>query len=150
MRLRAALSLENRRRAIAVVALAGLFLSLYLFLYALGFYGQLACGPGGGCDRVQASEWSRFLGFPVAGWGVGWYAAVFAVSMLGIRPQTAGATWLPKLLILLALGGVAFTVYLTALELWVIHAICRWCVGSAALALAIFALTLPEFRTLRR
>jgi uncharacterized membrane protein len=33
---------------------------------------------------------------------------------------------------------VAFTVYLTYIELFVIHAICRWCVGSAVIILAIF------------
>ena len=41
---------------------------------------------------------------------------------------------------LLALSalGLAFTIYLTYLELFVIHAICRWCVASAVLICAIF------------
>ena len=140
----------NRRRGIALLALAGVFLSTYLFLYALGYYGALACGAGGGCDLVQGSQWARFLGFPVAGWGVGWYAAVFCVSMLGTRDGIGAATWIPRILAVLAVGGLAFTIYLTALEIWVIHAICRWCVGSAAITLAIFLLTLPEFRALTR
>lgn len=139
----------NRRRGIALLALAGAFLSTYLFLYALGYYGELVCGAGG-CDLVQGSRWARFLGFPVAGWGVGWYVAVFGVSMLGTRDGIGGAGWVPRLLALLALGGLAFTIYLTALELWVIHAICRWCVGSAAITLGIFLLTLPEFRVFFR
>jgi uncharacterized membrane protein len=140
----------NRRRGIALLALAGLFLSTYLFLYALGYYGELACGAGGGCDLVQGSRWARFLGFPVAGWGVGWYVAVFGVSMLGTRDGIGAALWIPRALAVLALGGLAFTIYLTALELWVIHAICRWCVGSAAITLGIFLLTLPDFRALLR
>ncbi|WP_419950751.1 vitamin K epoxide reductase family protein [Candidatus Palauibacter sp.] len=140
----------NRRRGIALLALAGFFLSTYLFLYALGYYGELACGAGGGCDLVQGSRWARFLGFPVAGWGVGWYVAVFAAAMLGTRDGLGAAAWIPRMLAILTLGGLAFSIYLTALELWVIHAICRWCVGSAVITVAIFLLALPEFRALRR
>ena len=140
----------NRRRGIALLALAGFFLSAYLFLYALGYYGELACGAGGSCDLVQGSRWAVFLGFPVAGWGVGWYAAVFGVAILGTRAGVGGARWIPGALALLAVGGLGFSIYLTALELWVIHAICRWCVASAALTVAIFLLTLPEFRALSR
>ncbi|WP_419167443.1 vitamin K epoxide reductase family protein [Candidatus Palauibacter sp.] len=140
----------NRRRGIALLALAGCFLSTYLFLYALGYYGELACGAGGGCDLVQGSRWARFLGFPVAGWGVGWYAAVFAVSILGTRDGAGAARWISRVLAVLALGGLGFSIYLTALELWVIHAICRWCVGSAVITVAIFLLALPEFRAFFR
>ena len=140
----------NRRRGIALLALAGFFLSTYLFLYALGYYGELACGAGGGCDLVQGSRWARFLGFPVAGWGVGWYVAVFAAAMLGTRDGAGESIWIPRALAILALGGLAFSIYLTALELWVIHAICRWCVGSAVITVAIFLLSLPEFRAFRR
>ncbi len=141
------MSLETRRKAIALVALAGLFVSLYLFLYALGFYGSLACGAGGGCDVVQTSSWARFLGFPVAGWGLAWYAAVFAVGLLGVQPRFADVAWPGRTLFLLAAGGLAFTIYLTALEIFVIHAICRWCVGSAVLTAIIFGLSIPELRT---
>lgn len=140
----------NRRRGIALLALAGFFLSTYLFLYALGYYGELVCGAGGGCDLVQGSRWARFLGFPVAGWGVGWYAAVFGASILGTREGAGSAGWIPAALAVLAAGGLAFSIYLTALELWVIHAICRWCVGSAVITIGIFLLALPEFRALRR
>ena len=139
----------NRRRGIALLALVGTFLSVYLFLYALGYYGELVCGAGGSCDLVQGSPWARFLGFPVAGWGVGWYVAVFGVSMLGTRDGIGAARWISPALVVLALGGLAFTIYLTALEIWVIHAICRWCVGSAVITLLIFLLTLPEFRGVR-
>ena len=99
---------------------------------------------------MQGSRWARFLGFPVAGWGVGWYVAVFAVSILGTRDGAGPARWISRILAVLALGGLGFTIYLTALELWVIHAICRWCVGSAAITVAIFLLTLPEFRAFSR
>ena len=42
--------------------------------------------------------------------------------------------------------GVVFTLYLTYLELFVIHAICRWCVASGAIILAIFGVALLDQR----
>lgn len=144
------MSPRARRRGIVLVALIGVFISAYLYLYAIGYYGALACGPGGGCDVVQASSYSRFLGFPVAGWGLGWYVAVLLVAGLGAETELSGKRWVSAALLGLAAGGLAFSVYLTALELWVIRAICRWCVASAILTLLIFAMALPEVRGLRR
>lgn len=51
---------------------------------------------------------------------------------------------LPTLTFALALGGVVYSLYLTYLELAVIHAICIWCVTSAAIVTALFVLTLPD------
>ena len=143
------MSALNRRRAIALTALAGLFLATYMFLHALGFYGALVCGGSGGCSAVQASTYARFLGFSVAGWGVGWYAAVLFVSLAAVLGGQGGKWWVSLGLVVLSTGGVLFTAYLKALELWVIHAICRWCVGSAILAAIIFLLSLPEWRRVR-
>jgi uncharacterized membrane protein len=139
------MSPASRRQAVAVLALAGIFLSVYLLLHRLGAYGGggLLCGPGGGCDVVQSSRWAVFLGLPVAGWGVGWYVAVFAMAMVGVHAGRAAARWPDRLLLVLAGGGLLFTGYLTYLELFVIEAICRWCVASAVLVIAIFALALP-------
>lgn len=134
------------RMAVAALALAGSFVSLYLFLYKLGFYGQLACGAGGACDVVQASRWADFLGVPVAGWGVGWYAAVFGVAMAGLQPRFRDEAWTRRALAILAAAGVAFTLYLTWVELFVLEAICRWCVGSAVLVAAIAGLVAWERR----
>ncbi|MFQ5745665.1 MAG: vitamin K epoxide reductase family protein [Gemmatimonadota bacterium] len=136
-----------RLRAAAILAVAGLFLSLYLLLYKLGFYGELICGDSGSCDYVQSSSYAYFLGIPIAGWGAAWYAAVLSAALLrlgsgGVTGKTAG-----PVLGGLAAAGLGFSVYLTAVELFVLHAICRWCVGSAALTVAIFVLVAPWRRT---
>ena len=46
----------------------------------------------------------------------------------------------------LATAGFAFTLYLTSLELLVLHAICRWCIASAAIMTAIWVLALTGLR----
>lgn len=132
------------RMAVSVLALAGIFVSLYLLLYKLGVYGQLACGAGGSCDVVQASRWAQFLGVPVAGLGVGWYAAVLGVALAGLQPGLRDRPWTGRILVLLAAAGLAFTLYLTGIELFVLEAICRWCVVSAVLVAAIAGLVAWE------
>ncbi len=131
-----------KRMAIAVLALVGLLMSVYLLLYKLGFYGELVCGTGA-CEAVQTSEHAILLGLPVAGWGVAWYAAVFVLAFLSVQQAYQEATWPARLIFLLAAGGVAFSGYLTYLELFVINAICRWCVASADVTLLIYLLAGP-------
>lgn len=133
------------RMGAALMSLVGVFVSAYLYLYKIGRIGTLACGTGG-CEAVQTSEWSRFLGVEVALIGLVGYALLFAVGLIALRPTLARERWPAALLAGLAGGGVLFTLYLTYLELFVIHAICRWCVGSAAIILSILILALLALR----
>ena len=133
------------RQAIALLALVGLFIALYLWLHALGFGGPLKCGTGG-CDTVQASPYAVFLGVPVAFYGVVGYLALLVVSLIALRPAALGDRRWSRLLVVLSSVGVLFTVYLTYLELFVIHAICRWCVGSAVIITAIWIVALIGVR----
>jgi uncharacterized membrane protein len=134
-------SAADRYRGVALLALVGLFISVYLLLYHMGFYGVLACGAGS-CDVVQASKYADFLGVPVPAWGVAWYGTVFVLALVLQSGAAVGGPW-ARLLDLAALGGLGFSVYLTAVELFVIHAVCLWCVVSALLATGIFLLTAP-------
>ena len=130
---------------VAGLCLAGLFVSAYLYLYKLGMIGTLACGTGG-CETVQLSPQSRFLGVDVALIGVVGYAMLLLLALLALQPRFAGPM-LPSRLLALGSGiGVLFSGYLTWLELFVIHAICRWCVASAVLITAIFLLSLRALR----
>jgi uncharacterized membrane protein len=135
----------RRRQAIAVLALAGLVVSLYLWLHKLGLIGVLQCGTGG-CDTVQASPYADFLGLPVALYGVVGYAGLFVVSLVAVRQRAAPRRRLDAALAILASLGFVFTLYLTALELFVIHASCRWCLGSAAIITMIAVLSLSSVR----
>lgn len=134
------------RQAIALLALVGLFVALYLWLHALGFGGPIKCGTGG-CDTVQTSPWAVFLGLPVAFYGVVGYLAIFVVALVALRPAALSERKWSVVLAGLATVGVLFTAYLTYLELFVIHAICRWCVGSAVIITAIWIVSLRSLRT---
>jgi len=135
----------NRRMVIALIALIGVFVSLYLTLYKLGYIGTLVCGTGS-CELVQLSKWGTFLGLPVAAWGVGYYGAVFVLAMVSTQERFESSRRLTGALALVTGWGVVFTIWLTYLELFVIHAICRWCVGSAVMTVLLFGLAMAEWR----
>jgi uncharacterized membrane protein len=129
------------RMGAALMSLIGLFVSVYLYLYKIGRIGTLACGSGA-CEAVQTSPWSRFAGVEVALIGVVGYGLLLALALLALQPGLATRRWPADLLAALAAAGVLFTVYLTWLELFVIHAVCRWCLGSAAIIVSVLILAL--------
>jgi uncharacterized membrane protein len=139
----------TKRQAIALLALAGLFISIYLYLYKIGKIGTIACGTGG-CETVQLSPQSRFLGVEVALIGILGYLVLLALGTLSTLPAYAGNSWPVRALALLSTGALAFTLYLKGLELFVIHAICRWCVASAVIIAIIFGLSVAIWREERR
>ncbi len=129
------------RMGAALLSLVGLFISAYLYLYKIGRIGSLACGTGE-CETVQASVWSRFAGVEVALIGVVGYAGLVLLSLASLQPGLSERRWPTNLLAWLSGVGVLFSLYLTYLELFVIHAICRWCVGSAVIITGVFVLAL--------
>lgn len=130
---------------IAALALIGVFVATYLTLYKLGVIGELTCSVQG-CETVNSSRWATFLGFPVAAWGVAFYAAMFVVALIGTSGDYEGEKNISQALTLMSGVGVLFSAWLTYLELFVIHAICIWCVISAVIVTAIFILSLRDLR----
>lgn len=125
---------EAPRRDLSVAALsaAGLVLAGHLAYAKLAGGSALFCEAGSGCDVVQASRYAVFLGLPTALWGAGLYAAIGGIALSGLDARR----WLAAFL--LAVAGASFSAYLTFLELFVIRAVCVYCVASAVIAVALF------------
>ncbi len=88
-----------------------------------------------GCNTVATSQYSYFLGRPVAEYGVIFYAVLFILAALEIVA--------PRLILRRALQGLSFlgllaSMYLTATEIFIIKALCIYCLASAGIALLIF------------
>jgi uncharacterized membrane protein len=130
----------------SILALVGLMIGIYLTLYKYGVIGALSCAVGS-CETVQLSKWSIFLGLPVAVWGAAYYALVFALTIAGVQPRFAESRGLGVGLVLLTGWGAVFSTWLTYLEARVINAWCQWCVISAVIALALFALAVADWRS---
>lgn len=134
-----------RRMAIAALSLIGAFVAAYLMLYKIGAIGHLACGLGS-CERVNISRWATFLGAPVAAWGVAFYVAMLVVAVAGTSPAWIGRREISIVLTAMSAIGVAFSAWLTYLELYVIGAVCRYCVVSAVIVTLILLVSIADLR----
>ena len=139
----------TRRMGLAVVALCGVLLAAYLTLHHFGIIGTLACGTGS-CEKVQTSRWATFLGVHVAIWGLVYYVLLFAVSLAAVHERYTDDRRFSLALLGLTGWGVLFTGWLIWLELFRIHAICRWCMGSAAIVAMLFVIALLDYRAQAR
>jgi uncharacterized membrane protein len=133
---------------VAALALAGIFISIYLTLYKLDVIGELSCSIGS-CETVNTSRWSIFLGLPVAAWGLLFYLDVFIIALLGTTARFEYEPVISLVLVAEAAVGVLFSAWLTYLELAVIHAICIWCVTSAVIVLVILLVSVADLKEVR-
>lgn len=132
-----------RRRWITLLAAVGMGVSGYLtYIHFSGV--PIFCGGSSSCEVVNASRYA-FLGpIPIALLGLGMYAAIALLSLIATR---ADRIWPDQLIFGLSLAGVLYSLYLTYIELFVLHAVCGWCATSAAAILLIFILVLPRRAT---
>jgi uncharacterized membrane protein len=125
--------------AIGVVALVGLGIASYLtYVHYAGLHPL--CLASGGCEKVQSSHWSKLGGIPVATIGLVGYVAILVLLFVPGEAGLAGTA-------LVALVGFGFSLYLTYVELFRIHAVCQWCVASAILMTVLAALSVVRLMT---
>jgi uncharacterized membrane protein len=110
------------RLAAGLVALAGLAVAGYL-TWAHFDDAALVCVAGEGCETVQESEYAEIAGIPVAALGMVAYALVLGLVAWDSPSARLGAA-------MLAFVGLAFSLYLLALQLFVIDAVCVWCLAN--------------------
>lgn len=119
------MSERTLRNLLVLVSAAGLGISAYLTWTHLWGLAPVCVGGGGSCETVQTSRYSEIVGVPVAALGLLAYATLLlSVLFRGERAALFG--------LFVALVGTLFSAYLTYLELFVIGAVCQWCVASAA------------------
>jgi uncharacterized membrane protein len=130
---------------IAVLALVGILIALYLTLYKVGVVGSLSCSVGS-CETVNTSKWAMFLGLPVAAWGLLAYLLIFALALAGTLEKYAASRAISWSIFGITAWSVAFSAWLTYVELFIIHAICIWCVTSAVILVAILGVSIVDVR----
>ena len=93
----------------------------------------LVCVAGGGCETVQQSAYATIAGIPVALLGLISYSVVCALIVWDSPAARLAAA-------MIAFVGLAFSLYLVALQLFVIDAVCAWCVVNDVLVAPLLAL----------
>lgn len=110
------------RVAAGLVALAGVGIAAYL-TWAHFADSSVLCVAGGGCETVQESEYAEIAGIPVAVLGLGSYVTILGLVVW----DSAGARLAAASL---AFVGFLFSMYLLVLQLFVIDAVCIWCMAN--------------------
>jgi uncharacterized membrane protein len=129
--------------AIPVLAVIGLGASLYL-TYVEITHTQALCGPVGDCNTVQSSPYAKLFGvIPIGVVGALGYIAILVAWLWRRFRSDALSKVAGPIMFGGALFGTLFSVYLTYLELFVIHAVCIWCLSSAVIITALMLLSLP-------
>lgn len=135
----------DRLRPVAMLlAVLGIAIAGYLtYVHYAGI--PPVCTGGGGCEKVQGSEYSEIVGVPVALLGLLGYIGI--LSLLALWRGENGRL----AVLIVAWGGLAFSGYLQFRSLVTVDATCVWCLGSAITMLLItlvvtarFVLTPPE------
>jgi uncharacterized membrane protein len=128
------------RRVIAAIAAVGIGVASYIAIADASRGAPVCLAGGGGCETVASSSYSHILGINVADFGIVGYLLILATALTrGDLGRFGG--------FVLSLVGFGFSIYLTYLELFRIHAICQWCVGSAVLMTALFVLNATRLIT---
>lgn len=131
---------------------------LYIFILILGFIGFAdatyltathfmdappGCGESGGCQTVTTSQYSTMFGIPVALFGVLFYLSMIFLSLLWLDQAPA---MISRVLPLLSLPGFLFSCWFVYVMLFILEAICWYCMGSAASSTLIFGSSLLIWR----
>jgi uncharacterized membrane protein len=117
------------RTVLLVLAVLGTLISAYLTWTHFAGLTPVCTGSGEGCQTVQSSRYASVLGIPVAFLGLIAYGGlIFSTALWRETGIYLG--------LLISLVGTLFSAYLTYLEIFVIGALCQWCLASAAIMLA--------------
>jgi uncharacterized membrane protein len=128
------------RGAAGVVALAGAVVAGYL-TWVHYDDAALVCVAGGGCETVQQSAYAEIAGIPVALLGLVSYTVVFGLVVRDTASARLAAA-------MIGVVGLLFSLYLLAVQLFVIDAVCVWCLANdVVIAPALVALTALRLRS---
>lgn len=131
---------ERALPLIPILSIVGLGVALYLtYVETQGV--AAVCGPVGDCNAVQSSPFAKLFGFlPVGLLGAVGYVAILLSWGAGRLSHGMVGRLAALALFVMALFGVLFSIYLTYLELYVIRAVCAWCLTSAVVMAIMLAL----------
>jgi len=87
------------------------------------------------CGKVLKSSYAEWRGIPVAVFGMTHYFLILGLSSVLLQRHRSKIGWW---LLVQAGLGLIFSVYFVLLQLFVLHALCLYCMASALISTAIF------------
>ncbi len=104
--------------------------------------GPVPCSITGGCEMVMTSRWAAVAGVPTAAFGAAYYLATFflTIAYLDLRKP-----WALTVLLALTAVGLAVSLALLYLMVFVIGSYCQYCLLSDIITLLLFVSALAAF-----
>ena len=139
---------EWQTRLIQLLAVPGILLAYYLLLFHNGDLMAACTGNGwDDCGLVSGPDapYSSIGPVPVALIGLLGYVFIFLLTWIKDWWPLID-DYLPELMVGVTGLAFLFSLGLTALELFVIHAVCRYCVVSAVIVTIMFGLAISYLR----
>ena len=131
-------------RVIFFLSILGVLIALYVTQSFVRKTGIVCLNTG--CEQVRKNPASYIFGIPVPVFGFIGYSFI---AILAFLRTTTNYELRTKLLLTWMLGistfGVLFVSWFTYTELYIIQAVCTWCVVSAINMVFIFILTLYTY-----
>lgn len=127
-----------------MLVLIGTFISGYLSYTKLADV-STQCIEGGAfnCDLVQSSSYSRMFGIPVPYLGLATYLAIGILILLEDR-----IAFLRDYGIMIEFGLILFaflfSAWLAYVQVFVLEALCIWCLAHEVTMTALFLVTIPR------
>lgn len=131
------------RLVLLLLVLAGLFISLFLFIAHIRNYTDLsyssfcAISKAINCDTVAQSPWSVFLGIPLSLWGLISYLFLLVVSVFSLFIDDRDRRLLP-LFLLISFVSSFVSIYLSFISAYKIKSYCIMCILIYAINFLIF------------
>ena len=124
-----------------LISIIGLFDSIYLTWIKLT-HNEASCIKGvGDCFSVNTSKWSEWNGIPIALIGAVGFFTILLILLLELRIEVIKSN-APLIIFGLTLVGVVYSAFLTYLEIFIIKALCPFCLLSATMMLVLFMITI--------
>ena len=136
--------MNRKLMTIAALSVVGVGISIYLLMVHWAIIGQAICLGVGDCEYVNTSRYSELFGIPVALLGGLTYITFIALCVLIWRELAEAYSRLA--LFFVAVIGFLFSMYLTYVEVAILHEICPWCVFSAIIVTIITVLSFLGLR----
>jgi uncharacterized membrane protein len=131
----------KKLRILAIVtAVIGLAVSTYLSVVKLTNKNVLCFAGADDCNIVNSSSYSMWRGIPVAILGAAGYILILTILLIMNKQKFQSSVIMLALFGITAFGTL-YSLYLTYVELFIIHAICPWCLTSAIAMFVLFIIS---------
>ncbi len=130
-------------RLMFILAIVGILIAAYVTQSWMRRVGVVCIS--GGCDLVRKSPASYPFGIPVSAVGLFGYSIIAVLSFLRTTINDLRSKILLRGILGIATFGVAFTLWFTYTEIFVIRGVCMWCAISTVNMFILFFLALKSY-----